>query len=59
MQAGVTPQGDGSIPAGTLQLPVQAAPEPATTNVLDNDLQFRLRKSAYNFSRSIQIYCVC
>ena len=44
-------RGDGSVPEGVMELPVQAVPEAPTANVLDKDLQATLRRSAYDFAR--------
>ena len=43
--------GDGSIPEGVLELPVQAQPDAPTVNVLDKGVQTTLRRSTYDFAK--------
>ena len=50
-QAGADREGDGSIPEGVLELPVQAQADAPTVNVLDKDVQARLRRSTYDFAK--------
>ena len=44
-------KGDGSVPEGVLELPVQAQPDAPTVNVLGKDVQAALRRSTYDFAK--------
>lgn len=50
---GVGDEQDGSVPQGTVALPVADGPEAPTVNTLDKDLQGSLRRSTYDFARLV------